>query len=76
MELRIIDVLKEAATFECLDCKKHPNCNRLRRQTFQRVLHRLSEMAAQNASGSEELGILMQDLTDHRICSAGMKIAA
>jgi|CXWL01.1.fsa_nt_gi NADH:ubiquinone oxidoreductase subunit F (NADH-binding) len=76
MGLRIIDVLKEASTFECLDCKKHPNCNRLRRQTFQRVLHRLSEMAAQNESDTDELSALMQDINDHRICSATMRIAA
>lgn len=76
MELRISDVLKEAASFKCFDCENLPNCNSQRRRMLKQVLHRLGELAAHKQPDKSELQQLMQDLMNHRTCTATLGSSA
>jgi len=70
MDVKIIDVLRLAYTFQCLDCDNHGSCNSRRRNALEQVIHRLQEMAIQNAPDSHELEGMLHELQQQQYCSS------
>lgn len=70
MDVKIIDVLRQAYTFQCLDCSNHGSCNSGRRNSLERVIHRLQEMAIQNAPDVRELEDMLHELQRQQYCSS------